>query len=106
MRTNVKCKTCGKIGELEDSKGLRRHLRLCHNIMISKKCDIFEHFELADQEAVSEISSCTRKVYIKNKNRKWTKWTKKAKGPNGQNIRTKVIKPFARIIYTPMGNKR
>lgn len=100
MATNVKCKICGKIGELEANKSLRRHLRLCHNIMISKDCDISEYFELADPEAVCEIMSTTRKAYIKQKNKKWTTWRKASKSK-------KVTKnPFAKIIYTPMGNKR
>ena len=100
MEEKRKCKICGKVGLSKDVKGLRRHLRLGHNNCIPKEFNVEDYFEPVDIDAVVEIFSGTRKAYRKQKNKKWTKWQRGLGG-------TKSFKsPHAKIIYTPMGNKR
>ena len=99
MEEKVRCKSCGKVGLLNDNKSLRRHLRLTHNTIVSKDYCIDDYFEPASTDAPVELLSDTRKAYKKKKNKKWTKWN-----------RTSTNKDFTplplHIIYTPMGNKR
>lgn len=89
-----------KLHLLGDIKGLQRHLRLCHNVFVSKGFLREKYFEMTDNEAVVDIHSNTKKSYRKEKNSKWGDWKKGADGTKSNK------KPFARIIYTPMGNKR
>ncbi len=93
----VKCKKCGKVGICKDVKGLMRHLRLCHNISVSKKFDKEEYFEPADSESVVEIKSITHKQFRKEQNKKFTKYSRH-KGSRTEHSQ------FVRIIYTPMTN--
>ena len=86
---------CGKVGGANADKGLRRHLRLIHNISVSKDFCVGDYFEPTDPDAVIEIFSDSRKTYRKKKNKKWNKWNRNHRG--GKN-------PFVRIIYTPMDN--
>ncbi len=96
----VKCRICGKVGVADDNKGLREHLRLSHNKCVSKKYDKESYFEPADPDALVEFYHGGLKEYMKKRNKKWTNWKKGSKG-------SKPAKnPFAKIIYTPMGNKR
>ena len=95
MEGKVKCKICGKVGVANADKGLRRHLRLIHNISVSKDFCVGDYFEPTDPDAVIEIFSDSRKTYRKKKNKKWNKWNRNhSEGKN----------PFVRIIYTPMVN--
>ena len=97
MEGKVKCKICGKVGVANADKGLRRHLRLIHNISVSKDFCVGDYFEPTDPDAVIEIFSDSRKVYRKKKNKKWNKWNRNhSEGKN----------PFVRIIYTPMEKKK
>lgn len=57
MEGKVKCKICGKVGVANADKGLRRHLRLIHNISVSKDFCVGDYFEPTDPDAVIEIFS-------------------------------------------------
>ena len=46
----VKCTICGKVGSMSFSKGLKRHMKLAHNISTAKG-----YFVPADPDAVVEI---------------------------------------------------
>ena len=96
----VKCKICGKVGLADDNKGLREHLRLSHNECVSKKYNKDTYFEPTDSDIPLDFYHGGLKKYMKNRNKKWTNWKIDLK-------ETKTTKnPFAKIIYTPMGNKR
>ncbi len=98
IEQKVKCKICGKIALARDVKGLRRHLRLSHNEIVSRGFLIESYYEITDEDAVVNIHSGTRKSYRNKKNKKWKGW----KGVN--NDSKNFNNPFARIIYTPMVN--
>ncbi len=100
IEPKLKCKICGKVALAKDVKGLQRHLRLSHNEIVSKDCAKEKFFETTDNDAVVDIHSKTWKSYRKEKNKKWKDWKKGAGGTKSDK------KPFAKIIYTPMGNKR
>lgn len=100
IETKLKCKICGKVALARDVKGLQRHLRLSHNEIVSKDLIKEKFFETTDDDVVVDIHSKTRKSYRKEKNKKWTDW-KRGTGGTKSNKKT-----LARIIYTPMGNKR
>ena len=74
-------------------KGLSRHLRLGHNIF-TKSLD--EYFEETSSDAIVELKPGSKKEFLKS-NR-----PKRSKG----NSTTVYPKTPARVIYTPMGNKR
>ena len=97
MGEKVKCKLCEKIGFLKDKKGLRRHYRLAHNEILSKKANILDYFEPISQDAVVDIISPSQKQLIKEKSRKLKR---------GSSAPAVLKNTFTRIIYTPMGNKR
>lgn len=95
MEEKVKCRLCGKVGLVKDKKGLRRHLRLCHDKNVSKECSIETYYEPADPESIVEIKSVPLKSFVKERNRKKNK--KRRETITGKN-------PFVKIIYTPMVN--
>lgn len=97
MDEKVQCKICGKVGLAKNIKALRKHLHFRHNLCNFQIDDWFIH---ADPEVPIDILSCTRKAFMKYKNSQWTDWQeKKEESP-------KYKKPLAKIIFTPMGNKR
>ena len=53
---------CGKVGVANADKGLRRHLRLIHNISVSKDFCVGDYFEPTDPDAVIEILSDSRDI--------------------------------------------
>jgi hypothetical protein len=89
----VKCKLCGKVGVRSMPKGLSRHLRLNHNIF-TKSLD--EYFEETSSDAIVELKPGTKKEFLKSI---------RPKRPKVKSTTTYSNTP-ARIIYTPMGNKR
>ena len=92
MYKKVKCKICGKVGLLKDTKGLMRHLRLVHNEYVSKKNCKANYYEPIDDEAIIEIKSEPIKKILKPK--------------FGKSKKIEYKSPFVKILFTPMGNKR
>lgn len=97
IEEKVKCKLCGKVGFSKDKKGLKRHYRLAHDEILSKKANLLDYFEATSHDAVVDIISPSYKQIIKEK----TSGRKK-----GSSRLTVLKNAFTRIIYTPMGNKR
>lgn len=89
----VKCNICGKVGLRNMPKALARHLRLSHNIFTK---DIDNYFEVASSDEIVDLKPSTkgerRKVDI-------------SKGKS-KSSRSTIFKTPAKVIYTPMGNKR
>ena len=98
MEEKIKCKICGKVGFLKDKKGLQRHLRLVHNICVSKQFDNNEYFESADSDSVIDIKGMLKKDFRRNQKKKWHKLMK------CYNNRKSHSNQYVRIIYTPMSN--
>ena len=98
MGEKVKCKICGKVGLIKDDKGLIKHLRLIHNLCVSKKFDKNHYYEPADSDSIIEIKGDSIKSFKKAQNTKWRKYMKCS------NNRKLHKNQYVRIIYTPMSN--
>ena len=89
----VKCNICGKVGLRNMPKALARHLRLAHNIFTK---EIDSYFDETSSDEIVDLKPSTKKEHRKVD-------TPKRKSKNS---RFTVFKTPARVIYTPMGNKR
>lgn len=72
----VKCKLCGKVGLLSNTKSLNRHMRLAHGITSCKG-----YFIPTDEDSIVDLMSTTKKSFRKQANieanKKWRSNRKK-----------------------------
>ena len=89
----VKCNICGKVGLRNMPKALTRHLRLSHNIITK---DFGDYFKEASSDEIVDLKPSTKRE------------RRKVDTPKGKSksSRFTVFKTPAKVIYTPMGNKR
>lgn len=98
----VKCKICGKVGLAYDRKGLARHIRLSHDKHVSKNFEREVYFEPADPDSVIQIISGLRRDFLKERRRKTFGKYKLSSGTRSKE--KTYVRPYVRIIYTPMSN--
>jgi len=89
----VKCNICGKVGLRNMPKALAGHLRLAHNIFTK---EIDSYFDETSSDEIVDLKPSTKRE------------RRKVDTPKGKSksSRFTILKTPAKVIYTPMGNKR